>query len=57
MRIREGMAAEIYDWGGPGVIAAKVRRIEPQGFTKTSALGVEEQRAIVLLRFEAPPAA
>ncbi|MBS0411516.1 MAG: efflux RND transporter periplasmic adaptor subunit [Proteobacteria bacterium] len=57
VRIREGMAAEIYDWGGPGVIAAKVRRIEPQGFTKTSALGVEEQRAIVLLQFEAPPAA
>jgi HlyD family secretion protein len=54
VRIREGMSAEIYDWGGPGVIAAKVRRIEPQGFTKTSALGVEEQRAIVLLQFEAP---
>jgi len=54
VRIREGMAAEIYDWGGPGVIPAKVRRIEPQGFTKTSALGVEEQRAIVLLQFEAP---
>jgi HlyD family secretion protein len=54
-RIREGMAAEIYDWGGPGVISARVRRVEPQGFTKVSALGVEEQRALVLLQFVGPP--
>lgn len=56
VRIREGMAAEIYDWGGDGVLAATVSRVEPQGFTKISALGVEEQRVLVLLRFTAPPA-
>lgn len=55
VRIREGMAAEIYDWGGPAVIPARVRRVEPEGFTKTSALGVEEQRALVLLQFTGPP--
>jgi len=57
VRIREGMPAEIFDWGGPGVLPAVVRRVEPQGFTKVSALGVEEQRALVLLQFTGPPAA
>jgi HlyD family secretion protein len=51
VRIREGMPAEIYDWGGPGTIPARVRRVEPQGFTKVSALGVEEQRVLVMLQF------
>lgn len=54
VRIREGMPAEIYDWGGPGVLPALVRRVEPQAFTKVSALGVEEQRALVLLQFTGP---
>lgn len=56
VRIREGMAAEIFDWGGAGTIPAVVRRVEPQGFTKVSALGVEEQRALVLLQLEGPSA-
>ncbi len=56
VRIREGMAAEIYDWGGDGALAAVVRRVEPQAFTKVSALGVEEQRALVLLQFTGDPA-
>lgn len=55
VRLREGMAAELYDWGGPGTIPARVRRIEPQGFTKVSALGVEEQRVLVLLQFTGAP--
>ena len=49
VRIRPGMKAEIYDWGGPRPLAAIVRRVEPQGFTKVSALGVEEQRVLVML--------
>jgi HlyD family secretion protein len=55
VRVREGQRAEIYDWGGPGVIPAQVRRVEPQGFTKVSALGVEEQRALVMLQFTGAP--
>ena len=55
VRIRPGQKAEIYNWGGPGVIPAEVRLVEPQGFTKISALGVEEQRALVMLQFTGPP--
>jgi HlyD family secretion protein len=54
IRIRPGMKAEIYDWGGPRPLAAIVRRVEPQGFTKVSALGVEEQRVLVMLQFAGP---
>ncbi len=56
VKIRPGQRAEIYNWGGPGMIPAQVRRIEPQGFTKVSALGVEEQRTLVMLQFTGPPA-
>jgi len=33
-----------------------VRRIEPTGFTKVSALGIEEQRVNVIIDFTDPPA-
>lgn len=54
VRIRPGMKAEIYNWGGARTIPAEVRLVEPQGFTKVSALGVEEQRALVMLQFTGP---
>jgi len=54
VKIRPGQRAEIYDWGGPRPIPAQVRRVEPQGFTKISALGVEEQRVLVMLQFTGP---
>jgi HlyD family secretion protein len=57
VKISPGQRAEIYNWGGPADIPAEVRVVEPQGFTKISALGVEEQRTLVLLQFAAPPAA
>jgi HlyD family secretion protein len=57
VKIHQGQRAEIYNWGGPADIPAEVRRVEPQGFTKVSALGVEEQRTLVVLQFAGPPAA
>ena len=39
VRIKPGDPARIESWGGDKILAAKVRRIEPTGFTKVSALG------------------
>lgn len=52
VRVRPGARAYIEDWGGPRALAARVRRVEPYGFLKISALGVEEQRVNVRLDLE-----
>ncbi len=54
VRIRPGAEARIERWGGDETLPAVVRRIEPTGFTKVSALGIEEQRVRVLLDFAVP---
>jgi HlyD family secretion protein len=54
--VHPGMPATLTHWGGPEPIAARVRRVEPAGFTKVSALGVEEQRVNVLLDLDDPAA-
>jgi HlyD family secretion protein len=51
VRVKPGARATIEQWGGDGALAATVLRIEPSGFTKVSALGVEEQRVNVVLAF------
>lgn len=51
IRIKPGMRAMFTDWGGDTPIPARVRMVEPGAFTKTSALGVEEQRVNVLCDF------
>jgi HlyD family secretion protein len=57
VQVKPGARAIIEQWGGDQTLAARVRRIEPAGFTKISALGVEEQRVNVLLDFVDPAAA
>jgi HlyD family secretion protein len=54
VKVRPGAKAWITDWGGQGELAARVRLIEPSGFTKFSALGVEEQRVRVILDIVEP---
>jgi len=51
VRVSPGARAIVEQWGGDDSIAAGVRRIEPAGFMKVSALGVEEQRVNVVLDF------
>jgi HlyD family secretion protein len=54
VRLREGMAVELLRWGGTPPLAGRVRRVEPGGFTKFSALGVEEQRVWVIVEIASP---
>jgi len=55
VKIEPGADLWVEDWGGDTPLRATVRRVEPAGFTKISALGVEEQRVNVIADFEAPP--
>jgi HlyD family secretion protein len=55
-RIHSGMPARAIHWGGDAPLVATVRRIEPAAFTRTSALGVDEQRVNVVLDLDSPPA-
>jgi HlyD family secretion protein len=57
MQARVGAQVLIEAWGGGGVLNGRVRRVEPYGFTKVSALGIEEQRVNVIIDFADPPAA
>ena len=56
VRIMQGAEARIESTGLQGPIMGKVRLIEPAGFTKISALGIEEQRVRVFIDLETPVA-
>lgn len=57
VQVVPGARAMIEGWGGEGVLEAVVRRVEPSGFTRVSALGIEEQRVKVKLDLVTPPEA
>ena len=53
-RVSTGDVVWIEDWGGDRPLAARVRRVEPSGFMKVSALGVEERRVNAIIDFTEP---
>ncbi|MCC7123675.1 MAG: efflux RND transporter periplasmic adaptor subunit, partial [Acidobacteria bacterium] len=52
VKVKPGMRVGVEQWGGDSPMGARVERVEPSGFTKVSALGVEEQRVNVIMDFE-----
>ena len=54
VRIEPGQRVIIERWGGNEPLAGHVRRVEPFGYRKISALGIEEQRVNVIVDFTSP---
>jgi HlyD family secretion protein len=54
VRIDPGDPVVIRQWGSESPLDGHVRRVEPSGFTKVSALGVEEQRVNVIIDLDDP---
>jgi len=54
VRIKPGMKVLFDRWGGEEPLEGIVRIIEPVGFLKISALGVEEQRVLIISDFTSP---
>ncbi len=55
IRILPGTKVLFERWGGVEALQGQVRTIEPVGFTKVSALGVEEQRVLVIAELTSAP--
>ena len=56
VQVRPGTEVVIQAWGGNGALAGRVRLVEPSGFTRPSALGVDEQRVNVVIALTEPRA-
>jgi len=54
VKVSPGMKVLLERWGGPVTLEARVRVVEPGGYTKVSALGVEEQRVRVIADLVSP---
>ena len=55
VKVSPGQRLVVTGWGGDSTLEGRVRRVDPAGFTKVSALGVEEQRVNVIGDFVAAP--
>ncbi|MCP4447932.1 MAG: HlyD family efflux transporter periplasmic adaptor subunit [Myxococcales bacterium] len=54
VHIKTGAKTRIVRWGGETDLVGHVRRVEPSAFTRISALGVEEQRVLVIVDIDSP---
>jgi HlyD family secretion protein len=54
VQVRPGTPVTIHDWGGEPPLNGRVRLVEPSGFSKPSALGVDEQRVNVVVALTDP---
>lgn len=52
VQVKDGDRVEVTQWGGAEPLIGHVERVEPFGRLKVSALGVEEQRVNVIVRFD-----
>lgn len=55
VKIKPGMKVLYERWGGDQPLEGLVLRVEPVGFTKVSALGVEEQRVLIISGITSDP--
>lgn len=54
VRVQPGTRVLFERWGGDAPLQGEVKRVEPAGFTKVSALGVEEQRVWAIVALTSP---
>lgn len=52
VQVKSGDRVEVTQWGGVLPLGGHVERVEPFGRLKVSALGIEEQRVNVIVRFD-----
>jgi len=54
VNVAAGQRVIIERWGGDAELEGRVRLVEPYGFTKISALGIEEQRVNAIIDLTSP---
>jgi HlyD family secretion protein len=54
VKVAPGDRVIVTDWGQDSPLSGIVERVDPWGFTKYSALGVEEQRVNAVISFDSP---
>jgi len=55
LKVADGAVVEIHTGNEGEILQGQVLRVEPYGFTKISALGVEEQRVNTIITLTSPP--